>query len=431
MVRIGSFTNIREDAAKSKSIDRSLKDSLDLKVLGLRVCIRLDMVDCALVCYHQETPTGPFLIESVQYDKVPISSLSRNRILCEPRNRRSSVSRIDALLGHILCGAAKAFCVDHDVDLATIDIIGSHSHALTQHLANPKVGGASNWNTFIAAETGITTVFDFLITECGAPRPSMSPISFVDMVLLQHPTKFRACLDIDDTARISFIPAVSDNVVHQTVSRNCGPGTLWIDYAMRYCTFNEQGGDYSSEFAATGNVNQDVVKRFFEGWDYLRTTSDVKMAIEMFGDHEAQRLIDDCLYLGMSPADTVATIIRITTKNIILQYRRLLKYFPADQRVEELFICGPGAKNSIIVDSLRTQLKNVFIMPRDNFRTQCDAKEAIYCAHLALDVVRRQATQLSELLPSRPFQATGHAVYGKIARGVGWDKMFKSIEHQS
>jgi 1,6-anhydro-N-acetylmuramate kinase len=70
------------------------------------------------------------------------------------------------------------------------------------------------------------------------------------------------------------------------------------------------------------------------------------MAAEMFGDHEAQHLIDECLALKLCGADMIATITRITAHNILKQYRRALEeLFPPDQRVDELFICGRGARN--------------------------------------------------------------------------------------
>jgi hypothetical protein len=60
----------------------------------------------------------------------------------------------------------------------------------------------------------------------------------------------------------------------------------------------------------------------------------------MFGDHEAQQLIDECLYSNMSEIDTLATVTRITAQNILKQYRRLLQlFFQPDQQVDELFIC--------------------------------------------------------------------------------------------
>jgi 1,6-anhydro-N-acetylmuramate kinase len=255
----------------------------------------------------------------------------------------------------------------------------------------------------------------------------------MDRVFLQHPVKVRACLNIDELANISFIPASTTNGTRTTLSRNAGPGNLFINYAMQYCTANNQSEDAEGEYAADGTIDQPIVDHFLDSHDYLHLTPPLHIAREMFGDHEAQRLIDECLYADLCDADTVATITRITAQNILKQYRRLLEaFFPEGQVVDELFICGPGARNANIVDYLETELpESVITRPLDDVGIPGDANEALCYAHLALEAVLGQATRSDGEDKGTREGADEEAVIARITCGENWDAFAERVRQFS
>lgn len=295
--------------------------------------------------------------------------------------------------------------------MASIDLLGTHS-GIPRHLNQySNMNGVRehriHWNTIVAAETGISTVFDFKAVERAVARPHIHPIAYVDGIFLRHPTKFRVCLNIDELANLTFIPPHSDDGARATISRNCGPGSLLIGYAMRYCTSNDQSDDYEGKLASLGKVNQGIVDRFLDARDYLRQPPSLNIATEMFGDHDAQQLIDECLYHSLSEHDTLATITRVTAQNILKQYQRLLRhFFPAGQEVDELFICGPSAKNLNIIDYLETELpEGVITRPLHDIGIPSEAHEAVCYAHLAFEGVLSQVqTQQGPASPSEASQ---------------------------
>ncbi|KAJ4365683.1 hypothetical protein N0V83_008303 [Neocucurbitaria cava] len=415
---------------------RSVKHPLDLRVLGVSGGSGLNGLDYALVHYHQNAPTAPLQVELLQYSEIAIPPAVRNPIidlLHKVPRKPSTILRLNALLGHMFSSGIISFCRRHNIVPTSIDLVGTHAPNL-QRLHVPQVDDANTqslgWNAAITAETGVTTVSNFLILDCGVARPHVPPIAFVDRLLLRHPTKFRACLNIQEMASISFISAFADGDSHSIISHSCGPGSLLIDYAVQYCTSNSHHEDYNGEFGSKGQVNEEVVHRFLMANDYMRTTPPENMAQEMFGDHEAQRLINQCICLNMSDADIIATVTRITTENILKQYLRLLhRFFPSGQEVAELFICGPSAKNMNIVEHLEAKLpESVITKPLEDVGIPGDAKESFCCAHLALEAVLGTAIQLDSTLSARaPVHSKEDAVSGRIVHGTNWEDIMVRI----
>jgi 1,6-anhydro-N-acetylmuramate kinase len=199
---------------------------------------------------------------------------------------------------------------------------------------------------------------------------------------------------------------------------------------MRYCTSNDHSEDYDGKTASQGKVDQRIVDRFLDARDYLRHPPSLNMATEMFGDHEAQQLIDECLYNSLSEEDTIATITRITAQNILKQYQRLLQFcYPADQKVDELFICGPGARNSCIVDYLETELpESVITKPLHDIGIPGDAHEAVCYAYLALEAVLEGATHSAPPLPaSNTAHPTTDIVHATVTPGTRWEELVSQV----
>lgn len=340
------------------------------------------------------------------------------------RHKAEPAPQIDDLLGSLFSDGIETFCSKHALESASIDLVGTYSGALKLLQRRQNLDGARehqlHWNSIVAAKTGISIVFDFTVTERAVVRSDIHPIAYVDGIFLRHRTKFRVCLNIDELANVSFIPAYRNDGARATKSYACGPGSLLIDYAMRYCTSNEQCEDHDGKLGSLGIVNQSIVDRFLDSHDYLRQPPQLNIATEMFGDHEAQQLIDECLYHSMAEADTLATITRLTAQNILKQYKRLLRlHFPPGQKVDELFICGPSARNSNIIDFLESELPDhVITKPLHDIGIPGDAHDAVCYAHLALEALLSQATHAAP---------DAEAVRARVAPGTRWNGLLSRV----
>lgn len=132
-----------------------------------------------------------------------------------------------------------------------------------------------------------------------------------------------------------------------------------------------------------------------------------------FGDGEAQQLIHQCSAVGLSKYDTVATITRITAQNIVEQYQ---KFYPRHSKINEMWMCGGGARNPNIIEYLKKRLPNTAILKLDDVGVPSDAKEAVSFAQQGLEALLGRAA----LVSINSDTMTPNTISGKISPGLRW-----------
>ena len=261
------------------------------------------------------------------------------------------------------------------------------------------------------------------------PVPRLHSLTLSHTLLFTHPTEFHAFLNVGEIATLSFFPASGDHGNQSPVFRHCGPGSLLIDYTMRYFAMHTHSKDRHGSPVTQGKVRQDVVDRFLKAHDFVRIAPDMSMATEMFGSHEAQDFLDECCFLGMSETDTLATIARITAQSIVKQYRRLLRHcFGGSKRVNQLYIYGAGSRNSDVIDYVRKELpESMITAPVDGIKLQSHGYEPILYAQLAFEAIFGQALQPSAALSSGNVRQRVYAAGGRVVLRANWSKQLWKI----
>jgi 1,6-anhydro-N-acetylmuramate kinase len=329
---------------------------------------------------------------------------------------------LHATLGHLVTAVIKAFFKNHNISNSSIDLIGCRNQPAWLSSAPEQVKvpleECSKQETIIATQTGITTVTNLRRSVDQYSTGHDAHVVQNEDVLLRQATNLRACQNIGSVATLSLLSSQCEIITHAITDWNCGVGTMFIDAAMRYYTLGQLDNDNDGEWGAQGSVNQCVVDRTLDNNKYINDLNQQSTGRETPVDNEAQALIEECLFLGMSKYDTIATITRITAQNIATQYRTvILKYLAADQKVDEIVVCGPGARNENIISFLRAELSDTTIRATDYLGTSSlsASEEAVSIAQQAVDAIlaTRPATE-----PSQPFEQ-GLAT-AKIAPGERW-----------
>jgi 1,6-anhydro-N-acetylmuramate kinase len=348
------------------------------------------------------------------------------KMLRDTRTTPSDMSQLNVQLGQMFSEAFHTFCEKHNVQSSSVDLIGSHGQTIWL-LSMPKEGETRSAfclgeGTIMSSLTGITTVTDFRQAEQAVGRQGAPLVALIDGLLLRHPTKARLCQNIGGIANLCFIPPDSKGGVDSMVDWDCGPGNMFIDAAMRYFTNGELEYDKDGEWGRQGTVNQKIVDDFLNSNPYINTHPPKTTGREVFGDNECQEIIDACLAAGCSKYDTIATITRIAAENIVRQYRTYLPSYDIDpESIDEIFMCGGGARNPNIIAYMREQLPKTRICKLDETGVPADAKEAVSFAQQALEAVLGRAA----LVPINSDSLTPNTISGKISPGIRWRELMR------
>jgi len=378
----------------------------------------MDGVDIALCRFRQAHPSAPLHLKLEKYDEVPIPSDIKERLLGLIKSNTTAVaeiSQVNVILGHLFADSALAFCKKHGISLDDIDIVGSHGQTIwyIPVTRNGEVKSTLTMaeGTVIANKLGKTAVNDFRISEQSVGRQGAPLIAFFDGLLLVHPTKYRACQNIGGISNVSYIPPESDGGLDKIFDFDCGPGNIFIDAAMRYFTNNELEYDKDGKWGLKGKVDQEFVDEFLKQ-PYFNAPLPKTTGRETFGDNKAYELVERATARGLNKYDTIASITRITSQAIVNDYKR---YLP---RIDELYLCGGGAKNINIVSYIQENFPNTKILMLDDAGMDGAAKEAVTFAFQGLEAILGRPL----IVPDRVESSTP-VVVGKVSPGLNYREL--------
>ncbi len=253
----------------------------------------------------------------------------------------------------------------------------------------------------IAQLTGVPVVAGFRPADMAVGGHGAPLVPFADHVLFRG-KKINAVQNIGGISNVTVVtPAIEDVIAFDT-----GPGNCLMDLAMEM--FFSRPMDKGGKIASEGKPDKALLGRLeFLSRGYLRKSPPKSTGREFFSRDLLERALKGTNKekasgsgkKGISPRDIISTLAHFTANSIIDAYRRHI--FPR-YPVEEVILCGGGAKNVFLAGLLKDHLGPVRVSRIDEYGIPSSAKEAMSFAILA-----------NETLSGRPSNVPGATGAGK------------------
>lgn len=345
-----------------------------VNIIGLNSGTSGDGLDAALVQFAKDKPPKVLICETYKYSK----SVKENIIACGEAGFIDGLRwlELDSELGNIMGSYAKRFLTKTRKAGQRVDLIGSHGHTV-RHLPSTlensltlQVGDPS----YIAQIAGLPVVADFRRSDiaAGGQGAPLSPV--LHEYLFRHEKKWRAIINIGGIANITILPPTKSR--RSSIAADCGPGNMAIDSAMMklYGKPFDKGGRTARSGSPRVKLVSSVLRR-----NFFKLSPPKSTGREQFGRGFVDEIFDKMK--KVPGQDVIATLTEITVRGIA----DFLNRFAG--KVDEIYLCGGGAKNEYIVSRLRQLFPQQDVETTAALGCDPDFLEAMLWAYLAYCLV--------------------------------------------
>ncbi len=351
-----------------------------MKVIGLMSGTSADGVDAALTDIRG---SGHKLqVRLLAFHTAAYPAGFRDRLLrAMTDGTMGDACHLNAALGEVFAGAALTLLKKAKLPAAQVSMIGSHGQTL-HHLPQPRkeAGIGSIRSTLqlgdpavIAQRTGIATVADFRTGDMAAGGEGAPLTPYLHALLFTHPSRSRAVVNIGGISNLTYLPA--RGALGSVRAFDTGPGNMLIDGVVRHLTADRRTFDEGGRLARGGNPDRDLLRMLLDH-PFLKRRPPKSTGREEFGERLVGYFLRQGKLAGLSDADLVATATAFTASTIA----GAGKFLPG--RVDEVLICGGGARNATLMRMLETEWK-VPVRPVESAGWNGRALEAVAFAVFA------------------------------------------------
>jgi anhydro-N-acetylmuramic acid kinase len=367
-------------------------------VVGLLSGTSVDSVDAVLVKITGQSTNTSIKILDFTSQKIP------NKIrLAVFRNsdaktaKIEDICRLNVIIGALFADAVLKLLKRNNLKASQVDLIGSHGQTIhhipkrkdfhgyrvksTMQIGDPSV---------IANLTGVTTIGDFRIADCAVGGDGAPLVPYLDYVLFSDKRLNRGLLNIGGISNITVIPGSAKK--EDVIAFDTGPGNMLID-GMMYHLYRKKF-DRNGSIAIKGRVNRELFSYLLRDNIY-RMFPPKSTGREHYGTAFQKKLLKRIK--GMRKSDVICTVTEFTAYTIWFNYSYFIK--PVT-RIHELLISGGGAKNRVLMNTLKTYFKGVKLKAINKNGINAGNKEAVLFAVLANECIGGISTNMKSVTGS-------------------------------
>lgn len=319
---------------------------------------------------------------------------------------------LNAALGEWFAKAALRLLKAARVPAGRVALIGSHGQTL-RHLPRPRrePGIGSVRSTLqlgdpavIAERTGIATVAGFRARDMAAGGEGAPLTPYLHHLLFHHASLSRAVVNIGGISNLTYLPARGG--LGAVRAFDTGPGNMLMDGVMRHLTADRRTFDRGGRMARAGKPNEDLLRALLEH-PFLKCRPPKSTGREEFGERFVGYFLRQGKLLGLADADLVATATAYTACTIA----GAQKFLPG--RVDEVLVCGGGAKNASLMRMLQAEWTPAKVQPVETTGWDGRALEAVAFAVFAYQHVKGVPCNLPKVTGAKKAVVLGALTPGR------------------
>jgi anhydro-N-acetylmuramic acid kinase len=378
-----------------------------------------DGIDAALLEIGPGKPAGR--IKLVAFNTFPYTPDIRRQILevSDPATGTvDKVCRLNFLLGELLAEAAQGIARQARLELARVDLIGSHGQTI-QHLPRAEAYDSYSQRStlqigepaIIAERTGITTVADFRPGDMAAGGQGAPLLPYLHYLLFRDYPEPVIVQNIGGIANLTLVPQPADP--DEIIAFDTGPGNMLMDGVMSLLTNQGLRFDPQGSWAARGRLVPRLLEELMNH-PYLAKPPPKSTGREEFGLPLAEEI---CRWREkkelVPPEDVVHTVTRFTARSIADACRRFIlpRY-----RVSRVYVAGGGGLNPSLMSMLAEEIRPLSLHRIEEIGVPAKALEAMGFAVLAYETWRRQPNNLPSVTGARRRVVLGKIIWGRGGR---------------
>ena len=343
----------------------------------------------------------------------------RRRILAAMapcRTRTEEICRLHSVVGDAFARVAAAVC--KKLGRKRADLIGSHGQTICHlppgtNAPDRSANGSLQIGdpAIIAARIGAPVVSNFRQADMAVGGQGAPLVPWTDYVLFRDAKRNRVIQNIGGIANLTWLPAGGGP--DEVNAFDVGPGNMVIDGLVSHFSKGNERFDRGGRKAARGKPDARIEEAMSDD-GYLLRPPPKSCGREQFGATWIRGLLRRHARRKVCPDDWISTATHAAAMDMAFSYDLHLK--PAGRRklgIDEIILCGGGARNRTLVRWLRLYVGVFFGDVR--FRTTGDfgippqAKESVSFAMLAAACADRVPANLPQVTG-----ATRRVILGQI-----------------
>lgn len=350
--------------------------------IGLMSGTSLDGVDAVLVEFDAKHHTNTLQAHVVHTHFLPYSAKLRTAILALQHpadNELEATALIGNQLASLYAQAVNALLTAAAVSAKQITAIGCHGQTIRHRPEKQfslQIGNAA----LLAELTSITVVSDFRSRDIAAGGQGAPLVPAFHSAIFTDAKINRMIINIGGIANITYLPTNGDLIGFDT-----GPGNMLMDaWAERHL---QKPFDENGDWAATGKVIEPLLNKLL-AHEYFNLAPPKSTGRDLFNMPWLESYLPKISEEQPLPQDVERTLLECTALSL---YDAIKRHCGA---VQEIYLCGGGAYNTLLMHRLQALLQDVYIQRTDVLGIHASYVEAVAFAWLAKQCLEKKTSNL-------------------------------------